>query len=67
MVIEVKPEQPWNARSPMFATLFGMAIEVKPEQPLKAEFPMLVTPLGMITEVAFFEQEITTLSFITNP
>ena len=51
MVIEVSPEQPLKALSPILVTELGMVIEVSPEQPLKALSPILVTELGMVTEV----------------
>ena len=50
-IIEVKPEQPQNALSPMLVTLLGMVTEVREEQEQKAETPMLVTLFGMVTEV----------------
>ena len=49
--IEVKPEQPLKALSPMLVTLLGIVTEVKPEQKKKAALPMLVTLLGIVTEV----------------
>jgi hypothetical protein len=33
MVMEVRPEQLWNAPLPMLVTLLGMVTEVRPEQP----------------------------------
>ena len=36
IVIEVKPEQPRKAPSPMLVTLLGIVTEVKEEQPRKA-------------------------------
>ena len=51
MVIEVKPEQPWNADFPILVTLLGIVMEVKPEQPWNADFPILVTLLGIVIEV----------------
>ena len=51
MVIEVKPVQPKNARSPMLVTLVGMVIEVKPVQPENAQALMLVTLLGITRSV----------------
>ena len=51
MVIDVKPEQPEKAPSPILVTEFGMVIDVKPEQPRKAKLPILVTEFGIVTEV----------------
>ena len=43
IVIDVSPEQPSNAWSPMLVTLSGIVIDVNPEQPKNAPLSMLVT------------------------
>ena len=48
MVMEVRPEQPSNAHTPMLVTLLGMVMEVRPEQWKNALSPMLVTLLGIL-------------------
>ena len=48
MVMEVRPEQPLNASSPMLVTPSGMVMEVRLEHSPNAHPPMLVTLLGMV-------------------
>jgi hypothetical protein len=59
IVIDVKPEQPEKASSPIEETELGIVIDVKPEQPEKASYPIEVTELGMIV---FLQPLINTLS-----
>ena len=47
MVINVRPLQPQNARSPMEVTALGMVINVRPLQPRNASFPIKATVLGI--------------------
>ena len=54
MVIEVSPEQPEKASSPIEVTELGMVIEASPEQPAKAEPPISVTELPMVTDFRVF-------------
>ena len=43
IVIDVRPEQPEKAKSPMLVTLLGIVMDVRLEQPEKAASSMLVT------------------------
>ena len=49
ITIDVSPEQPENASSPMLVTPSGMTSDVSPEQPENAPYSMLVTLSGMMT------------------
>ena len=47
--MEVREEQPLNAKLPMLVTLLGIVMDVRPEH-LKASLPMLVTLLGIVMD-----------------
>ena len=49
--MEVRPEQPSKAFSPMLVTLLGIVMEVRPEQPEKAERLIAFVPELTMTEV----------------
>ena len=53
IVMEVKPEQPENAKSPIFAARFERVIDVKFLHPSKRLLPIFVTPFGIKIEVKF--------------
>ena len=55
MVIDVKPLQLSNARSPIEVTQLGMVIDVKPLQYSNAPLPIEVTELGMVIDVKLLQ------------
>ena len=57
MSMDVRPEQPMKAQSPMLVTLLPMVTDVRPLQSLKACSPMLVTLLGMSMEVRLVQPQ----------